>query len=508
MSWQSCLHLACRTQRTKLDAITSINFRRAHAVALAEIDKGLSEVEYNIATTIETRHRESLEHFVTAFMQYADKAPASKGEDGVTVLRPLLRVARGHLRTAEACDLLKLSTMAFVQEWDAKHQGRLLFCETVAEVLTVAWPPSAEDADFDIPTDEVLAQFTLLYGQEAKSIAFLGGLDMGVWLPVHETICKGIDEVFVRVAKGLGVRAEVLDCAAAVLKEGKMLKAGRLSDEVWLSLPSACDDLYAFAQRLIKIRLPAMMKGVPSDLFLIQASLCYAAGGLQKLVVPLQKAKVDEKSRDLSAYFNCLRVVAVGTHKLQSMLKLLELAPQTLRTIEAAQALSNAILEEKGDAVQKVLGMAMKPLATSAGNIATAMTALDLLPSIDNVVSATSAAEAARGEQLLKLARGSAARHLLQAVGFFDDAMRVAGTSFAGWNGGVEASFKDSDEWQTSDKVVAEGRAMLAICNLLQEMYKKSSAAREDMVKGALAKLSKKWPFNKEVLEAANKMIS
>ena len=400
---------------------------------------------------------------------------------------------------------MKLIPAERSQEWNCKHNRRIVFCDCLLEVLPVAFEVTPDEA---VP-DEEMGKFCKLFGEWAKNTAFLGQVEMKNWLPMYTAICTGVDSMFRAISEGLSLRDEVLANAVAVVNAVDLKNVAALSDELWLSLPSSCDELLEFGKRLVAVRVPskALRKGQPAAIVLVSASLCYAVAGLRRFATLVSKiVGCCDMSQDFSNHFAALQAVEAGIMKLEDMLNIIEVA-EAADIKEKVQNLLNTIIEEKGENIKKLLDFVLRPLVAKSNFVKSKFDAAGLHAKVEKVVVTTTAEGTERGEQLLKLCRGGCVKSLLQAV-MFDDAYRAAALSISGWNGGVEDTFKDRDEWKALDDTMSKARATLAFLNIMQEMYKKHSPDRSKAVKDALAKLPRRHGVNSDVLAAANEMVS
>ena len=118
---------------------------------------------------------------------------------------------------------------------------------------------------------------------------------------------------------------------------------------------------------------------------------------------------------------------------------------------------------------------------------------------------------------MLGLCRGEKAKATLNAVVGYDDNYTVAALSFGGYTTSFANSFKDDDGMANITKKIGQVKSVIAVCSLLQAMYKKyndeggrsSEAVRSAAVKAALGKAPKSGAqaVHKRIYDAANSMV-
>lgn len=498
-------------QLVRVRKVTSAAFQQTNLAALGEIDCQLDRVRSSIENKIGAEYTKALGDF----LQLSAKARKPDMNVKASDLLPALRLVLGTLKSSEVSDFAKVSDACRVAEFDKQHEERSKFCEALAKVLPLAFFTGSEVCD--TPDDGDMENFIQSFGVgnagAATPPAFLGGVPMDLWVQARAVLCEGMDCFWRCVCDSLDIRPELIAYGVKVVKSSTVKNLKPIPEETARTLPKACDLMDEILQRVLKVgHIPGTLAdNISFDEFVLAPAMAFAHHCVHKLKAAATEKKLKpdpDQCRDVARVLALARLAEDSLSKMQRAISKL---PDTfLCTKEKAQAYQSQMSEDSNDCLKHILETLRVPLVALAEKVDAAVLELSIVSRVDQVV--TQKAEEEWGSSLLQIARGQQGKSVLGLIAQYDDNLSLATQCFKDFSATFADTFKGDAPMQRATKMVAHARSAIALCNLLQCMYKKypSDEARASSVKDALQTAPKSGPIaaHKKLCEVANRMLS
>lgn len=306
-------------------------------------------------------------------------------------------------------------------------------------------------------------------------LVILGGAPVSLWTQARSIIELGIDDFWAVAAVALEIRPEIIAQGSALLRASCVEGATVLAEDLLHSLPKVCCVMGDMLLHMLQVNYfpKNVMDDLATDHFLLGPSVAFAHNATMKLKknIAANKSQVlPAKCQDIHRHMAQARFAEDGLSQMSITIK--QLPDSFLEAKENAQSILNQLTEMWNDATATLLSSVSIPLQSLATQVEGCRAKLAINEKVAEIVEAKAQGDWAGA--LLKLARGWETKSLLSALAEYDDNAALASLGIAAYSATTDLAemFKTDDAMSDIFAAIARARSTIAVCSLLQAMYK------------------------------------